>query len=65
LKQKYETKFLGLICGALAGNVALESSGFKHLVLQSREDVWRPNEDIYWGSEREWLGDNHTMQSVS
>lgn len=42
----------------LAGNCALESMGFKTFGFGGgREDVWQPEEDIYWGSEAEWLGD--------
>ncbi len=42
----------------LAGNVALESMGFKTFGFGGgREDVWEPEEDIYWGTESEWLGD--------
>ncbi|MGB7971280.1 MAG: catalase/peroxidase HPI, partial [Candidatus Deferrimicrobiaceae bacterium] len=42
----------------LTGNVALESMGFKTFGFAGgREDVWEPEEDIYWGSEAEWLGD--------
>ena len=41
----------------LTGNVALESMGFKTLGFAGgREDVWEPQEDIYWGPESEWLG---------
>jgi catalase (peroxidase I) len=41
----------------LAGNVALESMGFKTFGFGGgRADIWQPEEDIYWGAEAEWLG---------
>ena len=42
----------------LTGNVALESMGFETFGFAGgREDVWEPENDIYWGPEAEWLGD--------
>ena len=58
LKKKYGKKISWADLMILAGNVALESAGFKTFGFAGgREDVWEPAEDIYWGSEREWLGD--------
>lgn len=58
IKQKYGKKISWADLMVLAGNCALESAGFKTFGFAGgREDVWEPAEDIYWGSEREWLGD--------
>ena len=58
LKQKYGQKISWADLMILAGNVALESMGFKTFGFGGgREDVWEPQEDIYWGSEDTWLGD--------
>jgi catalase-peroxidase len=59
IKQKYGKKLSWADLMILTGNCALESMDFKTFGFAGgREDVWHPSEDIYWGSEKEWLGDN-------
>lgn len=58
IKQKYGNKISWADLFILTGNVAIESMGGKTFGFGGgREDVWHPEEDIYWGSETEWLGD--------
>ncbi len=58
LKKKYGKKISWADLMILAGNCALESMGFQTFGFAGgREDVWEPQEDIYWGSEKTWLGD--------
>jgi len=58
IKQKYGRKISWADLMILAGNVALESMGFKTFGFGGgREDVWEPEEDVYWGPEGKWLAD--------
>ncbi|WXG42230.1 MAG: catalase/peroxidase HPI [Candidatus Freyarchaeum deiterrae] len=58
IKQKYGRKISWADLMILAGNVALETMGFKTFGFGGgREDVWEPDQDVYWGSEDKWLGD--------
>ncbi len=59
IKQKYGNKISWADLIILAGNCALESMGFKTFGFGGgRVDIWEPEEDIYWGTEQEWLGDS-------
>ncbi len=59
IKKKYGRKISWADLFILVGNVALESMGFKTFGFGGgREDIWEPEDDIYWGSEKEWLGVN-------
>jgi len=64
IKQKYGRKISWADLMILTGNCALESMGFKTFGFGGgREDIWEPEEDIYWGSEEEWLATSDKPKS--
>jgi catalase-peroxidase len=64
IKQKYGRKISWADLMILAGNSALESMGFKTFGYGGgREDIWEPEEDVYWGSEEEWLATSDMPKS--
>ncbi len=59
IKQKYGRKISWADLMILTGNVALESMGFQTFGFAGgRQDIWEPEQDIYWGAEKKWLDDN-------
>ena len=66
IKQKYGRKISWADLLILTGNIALESMGFKTFGFAGgRADVWEPDEDVYWGSETTWLGNDHRYANGS
>ena len=66
IKQKYGKKISWADLLILTGNVALETMGFKTFGFAGgREDVWEPDQDVYWGAEKSWLGADHRYDKNS
>lgn len=66
IKQKYGSKISWADLMIFAGNVALESMGFKTFGFAGgRSDVWEPEEDVYWGSEKKWLENDERKLDLS
>ncbi len=64
IKQKYGNKLSWADLMILTGNVALETMGFKTFGFGGgREDIWEPEQDVYWGSETEWLGNDERYKN--
>ncbi|MBL0945569.1 MAG: catalase/peroxidase HPI [Hydrogenophaga sp.] len=64
IKQKYGQKISWADLMILAGNVALENAGFRTFGFAGgREDVWEPDQDVYWGKETTWLAGSNTPNS--